>query len=87
MPDAFSKFPVTQYSVTQMSESVTPSDTVDLPNVTRGIYVGTSGDVRVDLKGGTTVTFRALAAGLQHGMAVTRVHATGTTATDILAVW
>ncbi len=52
----------------------------------RGIYVGGAGDLKVDLPNGTTVTFVALAAGLCHPIAATKVYKTGTTATSILAL-
>ena len=65
---------------------ITPSDSADLPFVTRGIYVGGSGDLRVTLLDGATVTYKNIAGGVHHGMRVQRVHATGTTATSLLGV-
>lgn len=67
--------------------AVTPHDTNDLSKTTRGVYVGVSGDVKVDLAGGDTVTFVGLAAGVIHPLRVTRIYSTGTTATSILGVW
>jgi allophanate hydrolase subunit 2 len=67
--------------------AITPSDTVDLAHVTRGIYVGVTGDVKVDMVGGSTVTFVNLAGGVIHPLCVKRVYATGTTATNILGVY
>ena len=68
--------------------SVTPDDNNDLPaRPTRGVYVGTSGDLKVDLKSGTTVTFSSLAAGVIHPLQVMRIYATGTTAANILACY
>lgn len=66
---------------------VTPSDTVDLPNATTGLYVGGAGNVKVDMFNGETVTFNALAVGHVHRLAVRRVYSTGTTATNIVAVY
>ncbi len=67
---------------------IVPSDTADLPNgVTKAIYVGGSGDLRVTLASGNTVTYRALAGGIQHAIKAKRVWATGTTATLMLAVY
>lgn len=54
---------------------------------TRGLYVGTSGDVRVTMAGGHTVTYKNLSAGIIHPIEVVAVKSTGTTATDILAVY
>jgi hypothetical protein len=50
-----------------------------------GIYVGVAGDVKVDMKSSGTVTFKALPVGL-HKIGVTRVYATGTTATNLLGL-
>lgn len=67
--------------------AITPHDDNDLTIVTRGLYVGGAGDVAVILHGGEAVTFTSLAAGVIHPLRVTRVKATGTTATAILGVW
>lgn len=67
--------------------AITPNNSTDLTNVTRGIYVGASGDLKVDLMNGDAVTFVGLAAGVIHPMCVKRVYATGTTATGIVGVY
>ena len=47
----------------ERASSITPSDDNDLTDTTRGLYVGVSGDVKVDLVGGSTaVTFVGLGA-------------------------
>lgn len=67
--------------------AVTPSDTVNIPEGTRGLYVGASGDVAVILLDDTTsVVFTGLAAGIIHPIAAKRVLSTGTTATGIVGV-
>ena len=61
--------------------AVTPHNTNDLTTATRGIYVGASGDVKVDMLGGETgITFVGLAAGIIHPIRATRIYSTGTTA-------
>lgn len=65
---------------------ITPSDADDLTADVRGIYVGVSGDLAVDMVDGTTVTFVALTAGVIHPLRVKKVYATGTTATAIVGV-
>jgi hypothetical protein len=67
--------------------AITPANGADLSFVTRGLYVGVSGDVKVDTLGGDTVTFVGLAAGVIHPIRAKRVYATGTTATDIVGVY
>lgn len=65
---------------------VTPGDQTTLTRVTRALYVGGTGDLRVTLAGGDTVTFRAVPAGTVLPVRVLTVLATGTTATDILGL-
>ena len=76
--------------------AVTPSNTVDIPSVSTQdgtgnngcvLYVGGDGDVRVTTAGGDTVTFVGLSAGTFVPVQVIRVWATGTNATDIVALW
>jgi hypothetical protein len=66
--------------------AVTPSDTVDLAFTTRAIYVGGAGTLTVILAGGATVEFLAVPAGTWLWIAATRVKATGTSATSIVAL-
>jgi len=74
--------------------AVTPSNTVDIPSITGGtsnngcvLYVGGAGDLKVDTVGGDAITFVAVPAGSFIPVQVTRVYATGTTATSIVALW
>jgi hypothetical protein len=68
----------------------TPSDTADLPDTPKALYVGTGGDVTliaVDAPadaGG--VTFRNLPSGALLPVRARRVMATGTTAADLLVL-
>jgi hypothetical protein len=57
-----------------------------LAHCTRGIYVGTSGDLTVTMKSGESVEFVGLAAGVIHPIACTHVTAI-TTAADVLGVY
>ena len=66
---------------------ITPSNTEDLERVTRGIYVGVSGDLKVDLASGDTITFVGINGGQIHPIRVRRVYATGTDATDLIGVY
>jgi hypothetical protein len=65
---------------------LTPDDDTTL-TPTRGLYVGTSGDVKVDSIDGNTVTFVDLAAGIIHAISCTKVYDTDTTATDLVAIY
>jgi hypothetical protein len=66
---------------------VTPSDTVDLPSVSTAFYIGGAGNLTVMMVEGMTVTFTAIPVGTQLRIRASRVMATGTTATLIIAMW
>jgi hypothetical protein len=65
--------------------NVTPSDTGTIRE-TKALYIGTSGDLKVDMADGSTVTFSSIGVGF-HELSVKRVYATGTTATNIVALY
>ena len=68
--------------------AITAHNTDDLAYVTRGLYVGVSGDVKVDMRGGeSAVVFTGLAAGVIHPLRVKRVYDTDTDATNIVGVY
>ena len=66
--------------------AVTPSDTVDLPFVSRAILPGTAGALKVQLQGAAGPVVLTVAAGVVLPVRATRVYATGTTATGIVAL-
>jgi len=65
--------------------AVTPSNSVDLTAPTRSLYVGTTGDISVEMLNGTVV-FTGVAVGILP-IQCTRVNFTGTTASNIVALW
>lgn len=67
--------------------AITTHNTNELTTVTRGVYVGVSGDLKVDMLDGTTVTFANIVAGVIHPLRVRKVYATGTTATNIIGLY
>ena len=68
--------------------AVVPSDDDDLiGGLTRGIYVGKSGDLAVHDSEGDDIVFPDVAAGMVHPLAVLRVLDTGTDADDIVAIY
>lgn len=80
--------PSEQSAPARNAAAVTPSDTVDLAELTRGLYVGGTGDVTVNMADtGSAVKFAAVPAGTLLPIRASRVKSTGTTATDIVAVW
>lgn len=66
--------------------AIATSDSADI-ETTRAIYVGGTGNVKVDMVSGGTVTFSNLSAGAIVPIQVTKVYATGTTATLLLALY
>jgi len=67
--------------------NVTPSDGMVMPRHTRGIYVGSAGDLVVRMVAGTTVTFVSVPAGALLPLRTDMVKATGTTAANIVALF
>lgn len=68
------------------AEDVTPSDATVLPAGVRSLYIGVSGNVAVRMVGGGTVTFLSVPIGML-GVQVDQVLSTGTTATNIVALY
>lgn len=66
--------------------AVTPSDSGTL-RVTRALYVGVGGNLRVTMAYGTVVTFTGVLAGTVLPVQVSRVWATNTSATNIVAMY
>ena len=66
--------------------AITPSDSTDLGFVTRAIYVGQQGTLKVTMLGGGDVTFNC-GQHLVLPIRATRVFATGTSANDLVALW
>lgn len=66
---------------------ITPDDVNDLTDVTRGIWIGTGGDIKVTTLGGETSTYKNAPSGWLLVGFYTKVHATNTTASNLVAVW
>lgn len=65
--------------------AITPSDSTVFTEEVRMLLLGTAGDVKVVTVNGTTVTLKAMAAGVLHKLPfrIKQILATGTTATGI----
>ena len=67
--------------------AVTPNDATDISEVSRGIWVGAGGDLSVVfVDGGAPIVLSAVASGTLLPVRVSRVMATGTTASAIVAL-
>jgi hypothetical protein len=85
--DTFSRFRTLPVDPATSAAAVTPHNTNDLTYVTRALYVGTGGDVKVNMADSGTVTFVGVPTGTTLAVRASRVYSTGTTATDIVALW
>lgn len=65
--------------------NVTPSDTTDLPQTTRGILIEVGGALSLHNEAGSAVVISGLAQGIIHPLATNRILATNTIASGIVA--
>jgi hypothetical protein len=85
--DNLSRFSDSPSSPARECFAVTPSDSEELPAITKALYVGTGGDLVIVPVGGTApVTFRNLPDGGVLDVRVRAVRATGTTAADLVGL-
>jgi len=66
--------------------SVTPSDTVDLPNIADALYAGSNGVIRAVSQDGTVVAFHCVT-GTIIPIKAKRVNNTSTSAMNIVALY
>lgn len=85
MVDTFDTHSVSLTAPPSNAAAVTPSDTGDLPFVSRAVYVGTPGDLHVLTHGGQDIIYKAVSG--TKILRVQRIFATGTTAADIICEW
>ena len=84
--DNYSNFAIGLESPAVGAFAITPDNDNDLTYVTRYIYVGTAGHVRLTFADGTTTTLNNLVAGTLHPIRASRILATGTTALNIVGL-
>ena len=85
--DKFSERTVATSDPAYSARSLTPNDILDLNIVSRALYVGGAGDLSGEMLGGQSVVFAGLTAGTIIPIRVRKVKASGTTATEIVALW
>lgn len=86
MPDRFAALSAGLDSPASHGFAVTPSDSTDVPDVTRAIFVGGGGAVQVVLASGAELAFAGVAGGTILPIRVQRIKATGTTATLLVGL-
>ena len=86
MSDRFSGYAGSLDDPASLCRNVEPSDSVALSEVSRAIYVGGAGDLRLIDASGNTVTFRGVVGGSIVPVRTHTILASGTTATDLVAM-
>ena len=81
--DPFESFHTGLNSPIEGGFDITPDDATDLPSVTRALMVASAGSVAVSLRNGDTITLPGLTPGVIYPLRITRVLASGTTATGL----
>jgi hypothetical protein len=87
--DDYANWETPPYGPCRHAAAVTPSDSVDLSNVSRFLFVGTtgSGGLVVVMEDGVVATFAGLVGGTLLPLAVSRVKSTGTTVSNVISMW
>lgn len=83
---SFEHYGASLESPASSAEAITPSDVAPLATPSRSIYVGVTGDVSVVMLDGTTATFIGMVAGMAYPLRVSKVMATGTSATNLISL-
>lgn len=76
----------TPTSPARNAEAVTPSDSVNLDQVAKALYVGTTGNITLVTPEGDTVLFSNVPVGF-FPVQTARVNSTATTASNIVALY
>jgi hypothetical protein len=71
----------------EYAAAITTSDTVSLTGVTRAVYVGGAGNITAVMFNGDVVLFTAVPVGTMLPIRCTRINATATTATALVAMY
>ncbi len=86
MPDRFSDHSAGLTAPASHGFAITPSDTLDLAEVTRAIYVGGSGNVSVIMSSGAEIALIGLPAGTVLPIRARRIKLSGTNATNLVGL-
>lgn len=90
MADGFAKFPTTAGLPAARAVAITPSDSANLVSDAKALYIGGAGAVAVEMSKdapGTSVIFAGVPVGTTLQIRVRKILATGTTATNIVALY
>jgi hypothetical protein len=87
MTDAFSRHSRSLTSPPEEAAAIAPDDAAPLAHVTRAVYVGSGGDLRVRMLKGGVVTLASVPGGSLIPLRVSQIYATGSTASDLVGLW
>lgn len=71
----------------EYAAAITTSDTTSLTGITRAVYVGGAGNITAIMLNGDAVLFTAVPVGTVLPIRCTRINATATTATALVAMY
>lgn len=71
----------------EYAAAITTSDTVSLTGITRAVYVGGAGNITAIMSNGDAVLFTAVPVGTMLPIRCTRINATATSATALVAMY
>lgn len=86
MVDRFPQMATERHHPATGAVAVSPDDNEEL-DTTRALYVGSTGNLKVDMGAGGAVTFSNVPDGTILPICVTKVYNSDTTASDILALY
>ena len=86
MTDRYDNYAPSLESPALHAFSIAPSDTADMEEVTRAVYIGQAGDIHAVLASGASVTFKNLPSGATLAIRARRILQAGTTATAIVGL-
>ena len=85
--DAFKSFANSPISPAELCFAIVPNDATNLPQATKAIYVGTGGTVTlVPVRGASPVSFINVQDGSILDVRAMAVHATGTSASNLIGL-
>lgn len=86
MVDQFQSFARAPTAPADGAFAVTPNNSTDLPQATRALYIGVSGNLAVTMLSGESVTLINVQAGTVLPLRLAKVMATDTTAQNIIGL-
>lgn len=87
MADTNSKYAAGLTTPARRAAAVTPDDSTDLTDVPRALWVGVAGDISLIMQDDTAAVIITGATVGYHPLRAKRIRSTGTTATNIVALY